>query len=268
MGEIHVPPRRVAQVLALAILVLAGASTVGQISKLYFGHPYVFGLVDKFALDGEGNIPAWYSSMTLLACSVLLGSIAATRRARADLWWPHWAGLCAIFLYLSVDEGAVIHELTINPLRERFDLGGFFRWAWVVPGMVLVAVLGVVYARFVRALPRATRRLFIAAGALFVGGALAVEMVSGWWFDEYGRNNPVYVLLWTTEETFEMTGVAVFLYALLRYLSEEVGAVSLSFRMPEPLRAARQGASARPSSIEAPVTQASPAQAPSSPAVR
>ena len=49
--------------------------------------------------------------------------------------YPAWlrAVLAVIFLYLSIDESAQIHEL-INPaLTDSFNLGGVFYFSWVIP---------------------------------------------------------------------------------------------------------------------------------------
>ena len=227
--RIEIDPRVVAKLLAAAIVLLVIASMIGQISTYYFGHGRLLGLVRLFALDEERNVPTWYSSMTLLACSALLALAAANARSRADRWWRHWAALAIIFLYISMDEAATIHELSIDPLHDLLGIGGLLRWAWVVPGIVFVAVLAVAYLKFLSALPTPTRRLFVTAAVLFASGALVVEMLSGWWFDQYGHLNMGYVLFWTTEETLEMSGVAVFLYALLRHLGEQADAFLVSF---------------------------------------
>ena len=241
--RIELDPRIIARLLAAAIVLLVIASMIGQISTYYFGHGRLLGLVRLFALDEEGNVPTWYSSVTLLCCSALLGLIAAAH-GRDDRWWRHWAGLALVFLYLSMDEAASIHELSIEPLHDLLGVGGLLRWAWVVPGMLFLAVLAAAYLKFVSALRRPTRRLFCTAAALFVGGALVVEMLSGWWFDQYGNRNMGFVLLWTTEEALEMTGVAVFIFALLRHVRDEVGAIHFS------LACRPEAACGRPAPVE------------------
>lgn len=242
---VHISPAAVSKILAVLIALLIMASTIGQISTYYFGHGRLLGFVRLFALGEEGNVPTWYSSMTLLACAALLAVTALHARHRADRWWRHWAGLAVIFLWLSVDEAAQIHELTIEPLHDRLGVGSFLRWAWVVPGMLLVAVLGIVYLRFVIALPRPTRRLVVIAGAVFFAGGLGVEMISGWWFERYGNENFGFAMLWTAEEGLEMTGVAVFLYALLRHLADDAVSMPLRFAESEARREPRPAASVR-----------------------
>src|SRR5690606_18744589 len=116
-----------------------------------------------------------------------------------------------------------------GPLQEAVGAGGLLHWAWVIPGGLFVAAVGMIYLRFVIALPRATRTLFLVSAGLYVGGALVVEMLGALWFSEFGRRNLGYVLFWTIEETGEMLGVTAFIYALMTYLRDEVGVVALRF---------------------------------------
>ena len=227
-ARVHLSPERVLRVLFYTIGVLVLLSTAGQVSTYYLGFGSVFGLVNLFSLDREANLPTWYASLTLLACAALLGIIAAAIRRETAGEWKYWAGLAAVFLTLSMDEAASVHELSIEPLQAMLGTGGLLHWAWVVPGMAFVLVLGMIYLRFIFALPHATRRLFILAAILFVGGALGVEMLGGWWFGEHGRRNMGYSLFWTVEETLEMVGVAVFIYALLDYIRHHVGPVTVT----------------------------------------
>jgi len=219
-------------VLAAAAVFLVIASSAGQFSTYVLGHGYVFGLVNLFSLDREGNVPTWFSAFLLLSCAALLTIITLVRREESDRWWTYWCGLAVIFLYLSMDEAASIHELTITPVRDLLDVGGIFHWAWVIPGMIFVAAIGLTYFKFVLSLPRRTRSHFVVAAAVFLGGALGVEMAGAAWFEEFGRRNLGYVTFWTVEETLEMAGLIIFLYALLRYIETEIGRLRIIFQAP------------------------------------
>ena len=56
------------------------------------------------------------------------------------------------------------------------------------------------------------------AGAVYVGGAIGMEMIGGFYQDVYGYDL-TYVLLQTIEEVGEMLGIVIFIYALCYYLS-------------------------------------------------
>lgn len=223
-------PRRVAGLLGLAIATLTALSTLGQAAKFGLGYDHLKGFVPLFYLSDEGNVPTWYSAATLLLCSLLLALIATVKRKENDPDTRRWQLLALLFLYLSVDEAACLHELTVKPLQAVLRIqGGMLFYAWVIPGATLVAAVGLFYLQFLRRLPAKTRNLFVLAAALFVGGALELELPEGWYAARHGRDNVVLAAIATAQEVLEMTGVAVFLYALLDYLATHVRTVQVRF---------------------------------------
>lgn len=218
---VSLPSRRVVQVLASVAAILLLASIAGQVVKYGFGHDHVFGLVRLFNVDDEMNLPTWYASMTLAASSVLLALIGFARRTagKADSWY--WLGLSLVFLYVSADEAAFMHELLNPVLRQSLVLPGLLYYGWVSAGIVVVAVGGLLYARFVWRLPRPIRRAFILAAALYLGGALGVEMLGAAHAYRYGVDNLGYSIWTTIEEALEMAGVIVFIHGLLRQLEAD-----------------------------------------------
>lgn len=158
----------------------------------------------------------------MLLSSLLLASIATEKRCGRDPYRWHWAFLSFTFLMLSMDEAAEIHEVSIRPLRDFFDAGGLFYFAWIIPAMVLVVLFGIAYLRFLGDLPRTTRYLFVSAAGIFLAGALGVEMLGGKYAEEHGHNNVVYVSYVHVEEFLELMGMVLFIYALLRYMKGHV----------------------------------------------
>jgi hypothetical protein len=211
-------PRRVALALTLVVLVLTLASLAGQLSLHVLGHGRLFGLDRLFDLDTEGNIPTWYASVSLLFCSVLLAIIGHYRKTGGDRYHLHWRLLSGVFLLFSIDEVAQIHESSNRRLRVALKASGLLHQPWVIPGAVLVLVIGMTYRRFIADLPAETRRGFLTAGTLFASGALGVEVVGNWYASLYGQQNMTYVLLATLEELLEMIGTVVFIHALLSYM--------------------------------------------------
>jgi hypothetical protein len=214
--------------LAVAIALLVAASTAGQIVRLRFGYTYLHGLIPLFYLDDEANAPTWYSSMTLLLAAALLLAIAATTRRHADRAWRYWAALAAVFAALSFDEVAQVHELLIEPLRGRLGGSGYLYYGWVVPGAIFALAAAVAFARFLFGLPGPTRTLIVVAGAIYLAGTLGVEMITARLDFEHGPGDAAYVAAATVEETLEMTGILVFLHALLAHLHRLVGAAASS----------------------------------------
>lgn len=185
----------------------------------------------KFDLEGEANFPAWYGSVLLLLCAILSAAIAALRSGeRHSLHWQ-WLGLAVIFLGMSADEVAVIHELTIAPLRKVLGLGGLLWHSWVILGAAMVVLVGLIYLPFLARLPRATAGRILAAGLVFVSGAIGLEMIGGAMIEAHGRTNLPYVLVMSCEEAAEMAGLILYIRALLLYVRDHVGEVTLNLHM-------------------------------------
>ncbi len=168
-------------------------------------------------VDKENSVPTWFSSSVLLLCSVLLATIASVAKRARERYVLHWATLSIIFVVLSMDEVVSGHEMSIEPLRSLLDTGGLLYFAWIIPGGAFVVVFVLAYLRFLFSLPAETRRQFVVAGALYVLGALGLEILGGLQSDLYGESNLTYAAITTVEELLEMIGSALFLYALMRY---------------------------------------------------
>ena len=211
-------PSKLTVGLLLVVLVLTAASLIGQICKYHYGAVSMHGFIPFLYVDEEANIPTWYSSIALLFAAALLAAIATTKQVRREPFRWHWGFLAALFFMLSMDEIVGFHEYPIDRLRSSMDAGGLLYYTWVVPGAMFVAALGIVYLRFLFHLPRETRKLFLLSAVVFVGGAIGVEMLSGYQADLYGEENLTYALIISLEECMEMLGVVVFIHSLLGYL--------------------------------------------------
>lgn len=181
-------------------------------------------LLPFFSLSCEGNFPTWCSSLLLSSCGLALLLIAAAVRQAGAQFSRHWAFLGAIFLYMSLDEAVELHE----HLGEIVELHGVLYFSWVVPAAAIVFFIGIAYLRFLRHLPVETRWRFVLAGSLYVGGALVLELPLGWWAEHSGRDNLIYGLIDWVEETLELVGAALFLAALVGYLSAMPGGLRLA----------------------------------------
>jgi hypothetical protein len=220
---IPVSAKRWALAFGLGVLVLVAASIGASfVAFVPLDDPFLTDVRDSVVrlawFDGEGNIPAWYSASLLLLCALLLAAIAAAHRQQRTGPVVRWLILSSIFVFLSLDEIAQLHELSIRPLRDTFHTTGFFYYGWIIPAGVCVALFTLAYLPLLRKLPSSTRWLFLLAGSLYVGGALGVEAVSGRHASLHGEHNLIYHLIVTVEELLEMAGLVVFIYALLDYI--------------------------------------------------
>ncbi|HLS47494.1 MAG TPA: hypothetical protein VK012_03185 [Gemmatimonadales bacterium] len=224
-----ITPARTLAVLLGIIAVLVAVHAFATVAEFGFGHDYLFGLARIVNFDGESTAPAWFSSLLLLGASLLLALIWHRQRASGGRYRFHWAGLAVVFLLLALDEAVAFHEELSEPVRNRLGAGGAFLHAWIIPYAVLGLLLLAAYVPFLRALPRRPLLLVLLAGALYVGGAMGMEMVGGYAWDTNPVRGPAIVAIMAVEETFEMVGLAVFIYALLDYLargSAEPGAAT------------------------------------------
>lgn len=224
----------IARLLAICIVLIVCASSAIKIFAAVSGHDTLHGLVRFFDVDEENNLPTWYSSATLLFSSFLLAliSVAEPQRKRS------WLGLSLIFLALSLDEVGSFHEIFIAPVRGLLGLSGVLHFAWVVPAAVLVAVVAAVYAKWFFSLPAKTRMWMAAAGVLFIGGALGVEMIGGLLVGRGERDTALYAIIATVEETLEMAGVLVWICSLLDYARAKGYQVKIGFSSAARERAA------------------------------
>lgn len=228
----EVQPARITRILVGIVVLLSSVSLVVKVAQHELALPHMRALVSMFYVDLESSIPTWYSAMALLFAAVLLGAISYAKYLQRDLYRARWAALACVFLMLSVDEVAMFHELPILPLRAALNARGALYYTWVIPGGVFVLCMAALFARFLIALPRRTCALFVAAAALYVGGAIGVEMLSGYVAYGSGEENLAYVLIVTLEEFMEMLGVVVFIHGLLEYLTSTLTELSITFAGP------------------------------------
>lgn len=236
--KISISTRKVVHAFFWTIVVLAVANLMSDTIAYLLGSTEVFPL---FNLGLDANIPTWYSSFSILICALLLFLVSVMKRDRGERYARHWAALALIFLLMSIDEVARIHETVAEAFGAAIvdqvpTITGnslLFYSTWMIPGAIFVLVVGVLYFGFVLDLPPRTRLLFVVAGASYLLGAMGMEAVgaeitarSGG--DVVGTASKVALALATTlEETLEMLGILIFLYALLGYVTKYLREISL-----------------------------------------
>lgn len=174
----------------------------------------------KFHLNSEMSFPAYYSSMLLWVACLIIGYIAYVEKEKSTKYWKHWILLSVLFLALSIDEMLAIHEEVTEYLRISLNISGPGQYAWAIVGTAFVIVLFIFFAKFLFSLPFKTQvRLYISA-AVFLGGALGMELIGGYFGDADTTvlYHNIFVII---EESMEMFGVILFIRALLLYLREE-----------------------------------------------
>ena len=220
--------RKTLILLFAIVAALVGLSIWGQHIR-YFGvtdirgywHEFLLDLLmSTFYLDAEGNIPTFANALLLFIPALLFGIISAWKNSVKDKFRFHWIGLALIFLLLSFDEASVLHERLIKPMRNFVDAGGVFHFAWVVPGLIVVALFGLTYLMFFLHLDKKFKLLFFFSLAIYIGGVIGGEMVSGYYAANLGQKNYTYAVVASLEESVEMFGCSLIIYSLLEYIKQ------------------------------------------------
>jgi hypothetical protein len=250
--------KTIVRIIIIAVLLITLAGLAARFALYMWGEVEFLQPLRLFDVGEERSIPTWFESILFLLCSMLLAVIAAAKKQRNDRYSLHWGVLSIILLLLSLDEVASIHE-AIGQQSERLlhsatglTPGGAISFFWVVPGAIFVLIVLLAYLRFLADLPRTTRRLFLFAGALFVLGALGLEMltaqvvsssggIANWIESSSGgivgqeRASAIPTILkglqTSVEEMFEMLGLTAFVYALLAYIRSYVEDISVRVRI-------------------------------------
>lgn len=202
--------------------ITAGAMLVGHVVTLYLylehGVSRDWGIPRHFDLNAEANFASFYEAAPLLIASLLTLALAAHYRAQRAPLAGRWAWMSALFLFMSIDELAQLHDLFTGPLRRRLDLDfGALYFTWLLPAVVFLAFCVWYFAPLVRSLPNAIRVRLVVAAAVYFGGAVLVEMASGF-VAESGRRSTPYLMVLTVEEACEIGGVLLGVGVLLHLL--------------------------------------------------
>ncbi|MFO1187847.1 MAG: hypothetical protein U1E87_10620 [Alphaproteobacteria bacterium] len=234
-----VESRRVSLILLAGFLTLLAGHIAALVLWFGFGHDSCLGFVPFFNFDEEANAPAWYSSFLLLL-GAAVSALAAVHCAsgRRELV-KYWLFLAFAFVFLSFDETAQVHELLgrVQKYVLHSSIAGVSSFNWTVTYAALVLVFGLAYLNFLMKLQRAIALLLVGSGALYVAGALGMEVVAATIAQIYRAAHPAsgnafmvtqpYLLEVTIEETMEFLAEILFVYAVLKYL--EVSGAKIEF---------------------------------------
>ena len=226
--QITIQPNAVAKIMLSIIGVLAFMHLTQMGLYYYIDDRDVFTWIKLLDFDYEGNLPSLYSATAILFSAMLLAVITVHNK-RAQQPYKAWLGLCLIFIFLALDEGASIHEKIGDLTEEYYESSGYFYYEWLISYLVLLAIFLVSYVKFLFTIPKTIAIQFVIAGVMFVSGAVGFEMLGAEEADINNTNTVKYSILYTTEELLEMTAIVVFVHALLKYIQLEVGAIQLSF---------------------------------------
>lgn len=176
-------------------------------------------IFNLFNLDGEANIPAWFSSMQLFLVGILfLFSSEWSQRHR--IVSPKFLLLVGVgFIFLSLDEAAEFHEGITRGFQQiawmpRFN-GKHGIWIFVYAFVALgMAVMGIPTLKsMLKLYPRQV--LIVAVGfTITLIGAVGMEII-GYLYLLDTEKVFLYNMEVALEELFEMVGASLMLYGVI-----------------------------------------------------
>jgi hypothetical protein len=228
--KVSIVPLSIVKYLIIGVIFFTVISTGIQISKYVFNYHQEW--MNMLNLDREMNFPTWYSAFMLGFGSILLRIIAVGKKQKSDRYTGDWKLLSLIFTLLAIDEVLSIHEIFIIPeVSNALHLPWFLHSMWVIPGTIFVVWFLKRYWKFSRHLPLRSQQHFILAAAVYIGGALVMEMVGSYVAEAKGQQYLPYALITTVEEVMEMVGIIIFIYGLLYYLARWMQDLELQIKI-------------------------------------
>lgn len=172
-------------------------------------------------LDGESNLPAWYSTVKLFLIGYLLLLYADSINTAKQRGALSVNLLAIIFIFMSFDEMVGIHE-RIGVLSDVF-LPGQDRinsvfpatgiWMFVVLAPAFAFILYLLYKLRDQGIPANIYRLFVAGLVIFVVSAGGIEILAN-----YSGEGALGMLQISAEEFGEMIGATIMLWATYKLL--------------------------------------------------
>ena len=222
---------RIIKTLFGIVITLAIVGTIADIIKFQVApstNHRLARLMNRFVLGFEPSIPNWYSSTALFCSGALLAVIAIGKWQAKDRFSKHWTFMALLFPVLSIDEGVRLHEMIHTVMIKFVETSGIFYFPSVIPMSLFVAVFFVVYIPFLKHIDRRTASLFVLAGGVYVFGTVGMDMVGGLIMENYGEASIQHTFTQLVEESCEMLGIVIFVYALLDYIRRCIGSVHVS----------------------------------------
>jgi hypothetical protein len=229
---VNISPRFIARLLTVVIGFLLIMGLIVRIGWHVYGHEDMRGMVRFFDVEREANAPSWASAFLFGIISLTLFLIGLAGRSVRSRDWKHWVAMGCVAMYLSLDDGGKVHEMYVNWMSVEMwkSLPTIFSYHWVVVGIPFATIVGLSFLKLLLRLPRRTAIGMVLSGAVFVSGALGMEMISGQYraIDLNWGMDMKYALMVLVEETFEFAGAAMFLCVLLAYIRDHIGHLRLS----------------------------------------
>ncbi|MDO4791067.1 MAG: hypothetical protein Q3999_01120 [Buchananella hordeovulneris] len=186
---------------------------------------------NTFNVGSEYNVSSWWaaSQWVILAMSAAFVAFVSSR------FRGMWLLIAVVALYGSADEATEIHEefWSYGDAITPYLAYDFFSYRWAVFGTVLVILVPLLLAPLLFRLPRDVLWRLVAAGAIFVGGAVGVETLSGHLDPILGPMTSKMLAIIHVEEYLELLGVIAAVWAVLSMCEGKRAEAGLEVRCRE-----------------------------------
>jgi hypothetical protein len=167
---------------------------------------------NRFNLDGEANLPTWFSTVLLFSVSVSSLIVHCLRNKIANYdhaWRFFWFFFAAVYCFLSIDEAALLHEIIdqSTSLKWIFLYAPFFGIFFFICSYYLL----VIYKG-----DKKSRNSILGGLIIYVFGALVSESISYLLYPLPSWYQQVEFVL---EEGFELVGTIIVLVGILQELN-------------------------------------------------
>ena len=209
----------IAQFAIVTVVIALGL--FAYVSPYITGHDFLFGFLRLLDVGREQSIPTYISAINLLLASILACIIYNFEKANSLPRSVYWLILSILFLFLSIDESAGIHENFENVhdylVHKELIFPILYTHNWLPFGVLFVFAIVIVLLPFLSNLSTDTLRNFLIAGGVFVTGAIGLEFLGAVMLETGMAESTMdmtYLVRRLFEEGFEMYGVAIFNCAL------------------------------------------------------
>lgn len=217
MRSISIDSRKLLRGFALLTLVLITGGFLVIYFRANYDTQYVERTLNMFDLNRENNIPTWYASISFAFCALAAWLMGILKSLEKDSLY--WKMMAVIFLGMSLDESASVHEYVASLLKGQFTFSGYWHFAWVAPALILIVMGIIFFFRFWWNQPSRIRFALAAGAVIFFSGSVGMEIIGGNLIEQSGYNDPVYMTLTLTEEIMELSGLWLFQFSLLESLA-------------------------------------------------
>lgn len=190
-----------------------------------------------FNIAREGSVPTWFSSTQAVAMAGTAALLAAYERAYQQTGaWLGWGFVALFFLYVGIDDAALIHERLGSVLSEAMEGDGSiverypsFTWQLFVAPVLAAGLVASALIMGVLA-PKPAYRIAIAGGLMCFAVAQGLDFLEGidGLFENLAASLEVadYTVghaFRAVEETLEMVGTTAFWGVALSHAADRIG---------------------------------------------